>query len=80
MSRRCQISKVQAQNGHRVSHANNKTKHLFRVNLQPKRIFIAEEKRWVRLRITTRMIRTIDKVGLSAALKKNGLTLKDVAA
>lgn len=80
MSRRCQISKLQAQNGHRVSHSNNKSKHLFDVNLQTKRFFVAEENRYIKLRISTRMIRTIDKLGLKPTLTKYGLTLKDVSA
>ena len=78
MAHRCVISGVSRQNGNRVSHAKNHTKHVFRANLQEKRIYVPEEKRFVRLKITTRMIRTIDRLGLAKALKNYGLTLADV--
>ncbi len=80
MSHKCSISGMARQRGHRVSHANNKTKHTFYGNIQTKRLYVAEEKRYVRLKLSTRMIRTIDKLGLQGALKKAGLTLKQIAA
>jgi large subunit ribosomal protein L28 len=80
MARRCKISKVGPQAGHRVSHANNKTKRIFEVNLQSKKFFDAESKKFIRVKVSTRMIRTISKLGLREALKKNGLTIADVAA
>lgn len=79
MARKCSISGVKGQFGHRVSHANNKTKHTFLPNVQVKRVYIPEEKRFVRVRVSTRMIRTIDKLGLSAALKKYGVTLAQIS-
>lgn len=78
MARRCDISGQTHQNGHRVSHANNKTHHKFESNLQTKRIYVAEAKRFVRVRISTRIIRTIDKIGLTNTLKKYGMGLKDL--
>jgi large subunit ribosomal protein L28 len=78
MARRCTISGVTHQNGHRVSHANNKTHHKFYSNLQNKRFFVSELGKYVRLRVSTRMIRTIDKIGLTNALKKHGITLKQL--
>lgn len=80
MSHKCSISGVSRQNGHRVSHANNKTHHVFMSNLQTRRVFIPSEKRYVRLKLSTRMIRTIDKLGVEAALKKHGMTVKDLTA
>lgn len=80
MAHKCQISGVTRQNGNRVSHANNKTPHVFRANLQRKRIYIPELKQTVRLKVSTRVIRTIDKIGFNATLRKFGLTLKDVLA
>lgn len=80
MAKKCQISGKSNQFGHRVSHANNKTKHTFRPNLQTKRIFVPEEGRYVRLNVSTRVLRTIDKIGLAATLKKNGISLKDLVA
>jgi large subunit ribosomal protein L28 len=79
MARRCEISGVTYQNGNRVSHANNKTHHKFESNLQTKRLFVAELGRTVRVRVSTRMLRTIDKLGFLGALKKYNLSLKDVA-
>ncbi len=78
MARRCAISGVTHQNGNRVSHANNKTHHKFESNLQAKRLFVPELGKYVRVRVSTRVLRTIDKVGFMGALKKAGLTLADV--
>ena len=80
MPRQCKISGVTHQNGNRVSHANNKTHHKFESNLQKKRFFVPELGRFVRVRVTTRMIRTIDKIGFMNAVRKNGVTLKELGA
>ena len=80
MSHACKISKVSRQYGHRVSHANNKTKHVFRANLQTRRIYIPTAKKYVRIKVSTRIIRTIDKIGIEATLKKHGMQLKDLLA
>jgi large subunit ribosomal protein L28 len=78
MARRDDITGSKALNGYRSSHANNKTKHRFDVNLQKKRFFIPEEDRWVTLKVTSKTLRTINKNGISAVLKeaKNAGTLK----
>lgn len=78
MANKCKISGVSRQNGHRVSHANNKTKHAFKANIQARALYIPEEKRTIRVKLSTRIIRTIDKIGLAATLKKHGMTLKDL--
>lgn len=78
MSRHCKLTGKKPMAGNRVSHANNKTKRRQLPNLQSRSIFIPELGRKVRLRLSTRAIRTIDKQGLMPFLKKNGLTLKDV--
>ena len=78
MSRKCAISGKMKKMGNRVSHANNKTSHYFEPNIQTKRIYVAELKKFLRLRLSTNMIRTIDKIGLSAALKKHGLCLESL--
>lgn len=80
MAKRCQVSGKGRQCGHRVSHAKNRTKHVFKANIQRKRFYIPEEDRWVRLNVSTRMIRTIDKLGVVQALKKYGLRVDDLAA
>ena len=78
MARRCKISNKGPLVGNNVSHAHNKTKKRQLPNLQSKRIFIPEENRWVRVRLSTRALRTVTKKGLIAYLKDEGLTLKDV--
>ena len=78
MAHKCQISGVSRQSGHRVSHANNKTKHVFKANIQSRRIFVPELGKSLKLKVSTSMIRTIDKLGLNLALKKNGLKLSDL--
>lgn len=78
MSRKCQLSGKKPLVGNRVSHANNKTKHRQLPNIQTRSIFVPELKRKVKLRISTRALRTIDKKGLMAYLKDEGLSLKDL--
>jgi large subunit ribosomal protein L28 len=62
--------------GNKVSHSNIKTKRWQNPNLQERRIFVPELKRFIRLRLTTREIRTLDKLGLMAFAKKLGLSLE----
>lgn len=78
MSRRCAITGKKPLSGYSVSHANNKTKRWQLPNLQTKRLFVAELGRFVRIRVSTRALRTISKIGLLPFLKKQGLQLKDV--
>ncbi len=75
MSKVCQLSEKRPQVGHRVSHSNIKTKHRFLPNLQKKRLWSADLKKFVSLKVSTAAIRTIDKVGLDAYAKKSGLKL-----
>ena len=75
MSRRCSLTQKRPRVGNRVSHANNKTKMRQLPNLQVKRIFLPEENRWVRVRLSTRALRTVSKKGLAQFLKDEGLTL-----
>ena len=70
MSRVCQITGKKARVGNNVSHANNKTKRRFYPNLQKKRFYIPEEDKWITLKVSTSAIRTINKNGISAVLKK----------
>ena len=69
MARVCQITGKKPQVGKNVSHANNKTKRRFLPNLQKKRFFIPEEDRWITLKVSTKAIKTINKLGITAALK-----------
>jgi large subunit ribosomal protein L28 len=63
MSRRCQVTGKGVLSGNNVSHANNKTRTRFYPNLQSKRIWLPEEKRFVRVKISTSALRTLDKQG-----------------
>ena len=80
MSHKCSLTGISRQSGNRVSHAKNRTKHAFKGNIQTKRVYVPELKKTVRLKISTRALRTIDKLGLDAALRRYNLSLKDVIA
>ena len=56
--------------GNRVSHSNIKTKRKFYPNLQTKRFYIPEEDKWITLKVSTNGLRTINKKGITAALKE----------
>lgn len=68
MSRVCQVTGKKPLVGQNVSHANNKTKRVFRLNLQEHRFWLASEKRFVRLRVSARGMRIIDKLGIEKVL------------
>jgi large subunit ribosomal protein L28 len=78
MARRCKLSGKRPMVGYSVSHAHNKTKRRQYPNIQSKRFFVPELKRWVRIRLSTRAIKTITERGLLQYLRDKGLTLKDV--
>ncbi len=78
MSRVCKLTGKGPLSGNRVSHANNKTRHMQRPNIQKKRIFVPELGRTVSVRLSTRALRTVTKNGLMPYLNKLGLSLKDV--
>lgn len=68
MSRVCQVTGKKPLVGNNVSHANNKTKKRFLPNLHSHRFWVASENRWVKLRVSTRGLRIIDKRGIDAVL------------
>lgn len=68
MSRICQITGKRAMVGNNVSHANNKTKRRYLPNLQYKRFWLESQKRFIRIRVSTRGMRIIDKHGIEAVL------------
>jgi large subunit ribosomal protein L28 len=70
MARVCDLTGKRVRVGNNVSHANNKTKRKFYPNLQKKRFYIPEEDAWVTLKVSTSALRTINKNGISAVLKK----------
>jgi large subunit ribosomal protein L28 len=70
MSKVCQVTGKKPQYGHTVSHANNKSKRRFLPNLKKRRIWVASEKSFVTLTLSTQGLRLIDKLGIDAVLKK----------
>ncbi len=68
MSRVCQVTGKRPMTGNNVSHANNKTRRRFLPNLQKRRFWVASESRFVTLRVTTKAMRIIDKVGIDEVL------------
>lgn len=76
MSRRCELTNKGVQVGHRVSKSNIKTKHRFLPNLQKKRFWSETLGRFVTLKVSTSAIRTIDKMGIDAYAKRQGIAIK----
>jgi large subunit ribosomal protein L28 len=70
MARVCEVSGKRPQVGNKVSHANNKSKRRFYPNLHTKRFFVAEENKWVTLKVSSKVIKTINLKGVSAVLKE----------
>ena len=68
MARVCQVTGKGPMVGNNVSHANNKTKRSFLPNLQYRRFWVESENRFVRLRVTSSGLRTIDKKGIDVVL------------
>ncbi len=68
MSKVCQVTGKRPQSGNNVSHAKNRTRRRFLPNLQHKRFWIASEKRYVRLRVSHKGLRIIDKHGIEKVL------------
>ncbi len=79
MSKVCDITGKKPQVGNNVSHSNIKTKRRFNPNLQKKRFYIPEEDKWITLKVSTSALRTINKNGITAVLKKaraNGMIIE----
>ena len=78
MSKVCQITGKRPRVANNVSKANNKTKRRQLPNLQSKKIFVPELGKAVKLKLSVKAIKTIDKHGLLPYLKKKGLSLTDI--
>ena len=70
MSKICELTGKRPMSGNSVSHSNRKTRRRFLPNLQTKKFFIPEVDEWVVLKVSTQAIRTIDKLGIFAYIKK----------
>jgi len=68
MSKVCQVTGKRPQSGNNVSHAKNRTRRRFLPNLQYKRFWVESEKRFVRLRLSHKGLRIIDKLGIDKVL------------
>jgi large subunit ribosomal protein L28 len=77
MSKICQISGKRVMFGNNVSKAINKSRRRFDINLVKKRFFIPEQNKWVTLKVTTSVLKTINKKGISEVLRKNKNLIKD---
>ncbi|MBF2097331.1 MAG: 50S ribosomal protein L28 [Gloeomargaritaceae cyanobacterium C42_A2020_066] len=75
MSRRCQLTGKQANNAYAVSHSHRRTKRIQEVNLQWKRVWWPAGQRFVRLRLSTTAIKTLQTKGLEAMAKEAGINL-----
>ena len=70
MSKVCQVTGKGPMVGNKVSHSNRKSKRRLMPNLQSRRFFVPSENRWVKLRLSTRAIRDIDKRGIDTVLRE----------
>ncbi len=70
MAKVCQVTGKRTTRGNNVSHAHNKTRRSFVPNLHYRRFWVESEQRWVRLRVSTKGLRIIDKKGIDAVLQE----------
>lgn len=70
MARVCQVTGKRPVSGNNVSHANNRTKRRFLPNLHSHRFWVEDEKRFVKLRLSAKGMRIVDKVGIEEVLKQ----------
>tara|TARA_Y100001935_G_C17283106_1_gene498709 strand:+ start:875 stop:1111 length:237 start_codon:yes stop_codon:yes gene_type:complete len=75
MSRVCELTGARANNGMAVSHSHIRTKKLQQVNLQKRRLWWDEGNKWVSLRISTKALKSIQKLGLDKFAKSQGVNL-----
>lgn len=78
MAKVCPVTEKRPMSGNRVSHANNKTKRRFEPNLHEKRVWIPGENKFVKMRVSAKGLRTIDKIGADAVMadiRKRGVKL-----
>ena len=68
MSQVCQVTGKRPMTGNNVSHAQNKTRRRFSPNLHTHRFWVESENRFVRLKVSSKGMRIIDKKGIDAVL------------
>ncbi len=74
---KCQLTGKRRLVGNNVSHAKNRTKMVQKPNIQSKRIWVPEETKFVRVKLSTRALRTVDKLGLYGFIRKKNLSYTD---
>mgnify|MGYP001298046013 CR=1 FL=1 len=79
MSRVCKLTGKKPLRGNNVSKSNNRTNRFQYPNLQKKKIFIPELKKYVTIKLSVKAIKIVDKLGLMPYLKKQGLKLSDIS-
>ena len=70
MSRICDVTGRKPMYGNNVSHAHNKSRRRFDINLQKKRFWLSDENRWITLNVSTQGLRLIDKIGIIKVVNK----------
>lgn len=70
MAKVCRLTGKRPMSGNNISHAHNKTRRRFTPNLQKHRFWVPSLKQFVTLRVSAAAMRTIDKIGIEAALEK----------
>ena len=70
MSRQCDVTGRKPMFGNSVSHAHNKSRRRFDINLQKKRFWLADENRWITLNVSIQGLRLIDKIGIRKVLNR----------
>ena len=70
MSRVCDVTGRKPMYGNNVSHAHNKSRRRFDINIQKKRFWLSDEKRWITLKVSTQGLRLIDKIGIRKVVNR----------
>ena len=73
MSRTCDLTNKRPQKGNNVSHAKNRTRRTFDINLQSKKFWSDKDQKMIKMKVTTRAMKTIDKYGLDKARELYGI-------
>ncbi len=76
MSLVCQVTGKRPVAGNRISHAHNKTKRVFKPNIQHKRFWLTSESRWIKLKVSAKGIKIITRLGIDAVvadMRKKGV-------
>lgn len=78
MSQVCQVTGKRPLSGNTVSHANNKTRRRFNVNLHTKRFWVESLKKFIKLRVSSRGMRVIDKNGIETVISNMASYTSDI--